>query len=152
MYISYVAKAHLFTAMFSQLSIFTANCLCHPIQMAGVGIIWELDTLPVINSWHCTFCRKLRDRDVSKFHIQLCTALFCLLLVFVSGIQQTSVYGGCVTVSVLIHYFTLVTWMWMGTEAMIMFQKVVIVFFRITTKFIVAVSFICWCKYIYIYR
>ena len=49
MYISYVAKACLFTAVFSQLSIFTADCLRHPIQMAGVETIWELHTLSVIN-------------------------------------------------------------------------------------------------------
>ena len=50
MYISYVAKARLFTAVFSQLSIFTADCLRHPIQMAGIETIWELHTLSVINS------------------------------------------------------------------------------------------------------
>ena len=33
------------------LSIFTADCLRHPIQMAGVETIWELHTLTVINSW-----------------------------------------------------------------------------------------------------
>ena len=33
--------------MFSQLSIFTADCVCHPIQMAGVETIWELHTLTV---------------------------------------------------------------------------------------------------------
>ena len=45
-----VAKARLFTAEFSQLSIFTADCLRHPIQMAGVETIWELHTLIVMNS------------------------------------------------------------------------------------------------------
>ena len=49
-YISYVAKARLFTAVFLQLSIFTADCLCHPIQMAGVETIWEFHTLSVIYS------------------------------------------------------------------------------------------------------
>ena len=48
MYISYEAKARLFTAVFSQLSIFTADCLRHPIQMAGVETIWELHTLSVM--------------------------------------------------------------------------------------------------------
>ena len=57
MYISYVAKARLFTAVFSQLSIFTADCLRHPIQMVGVETIWELHTLPVINS--CAYLVKL---------------------------------------------------------------------------------------------
>ena len=50
-YVNTVAKAHLFTAVFSQLTIFTADCLHHPIQMAGIETIWELHTLIVINSW-----------------------------------------------------------------------------------------------------
>ena len=37
-------------------------------------------------------------------------------------------YEVCVTVSVLVHYFTLVSVMWMGAEALLMFQKLVIVF------------------------
>jgi len=47
LYISYVAKA---PSLLSQFSIFTADCLCHPIQMAGVETIWELHTLPVIGA------------------------------------------------------------------------------------------------------
>ena len=92
--------------------------------------------------------RKLRKRDVSKFHIQLSIALFCMLIVFVIGIDQTQVYGGCVTVSALLQYFTLVTWMWMAAEAVFMFQKLVIVFFQVTTRYIIAVSLVCWCKYL----
>ena len=71
-----------------------------------------------------------------------------MLLVFVSAIDQTSVYGGCVTVSVLIHYFTLAAWMWMGALAMHMYQKLVIVFIKTTTKYLITVSVICWCKFI----
>ena len=48
--------------------------------------------------------RKLRNRDATKFHIQLCIALFCMLIVFVTGINRASVYGGCVFVSAMIHY------------------------------------------------
>jgi hypothetical protein len=54
------------------------------------------------------------------------------------------VFEGCVTVSVLIHYFTLVAVMWMGAEALLMFQKLVIVFVQITTRYIVIVSLVCW--------
>jgi len=36
--------------------------------------------------------------------------------------------------------------MWMGAEAVLMFQKVVIVFVNITTRYIIVVSSICWCK------
>ena len=92
-------------------------------------------------------CRSLRKRDISKFQIQLCISLFCMLIGFVSGIDQTSVYGGCVTVSVLIHYFTLVAWMWMGALAMHMYKKLVIVFINTTTRYIIAVSIVCWCKF-----
>ena len=95
----------------------------------------------------CTFYRKLRQRDATKFHIQLCIALFCMLIVFVSGIDRTSPREGCVAVSVLIHYFTLVGMMFMGAEAVLMFQKLVIVFVHITTRYIVAVSLVCWCKF-----
>ena len=90
--------------------------------------------------------RKLRKRDASKFHVQLCIAIFCMLLVFVAGIDRTGNMGGCVTVSALIHYFTLVAVMWMGAEALLMFQKLVIVFTQITTKYIIGVSIVCWCK------
>ena len=45
-----VTKAHLFAAVFSQLSIFTADCLRHPIQMTGIETVWELHTLTVMNS------------------------------------------------------------------------------------------------------
>lgn len=78
--------------------------------------------------------RKLCKRDATKFHIQLCIALFCMLIVFVVGIDKTGVYGGCVTGSALIHYFTLVALMWMGAEAALMFQKLIIVFHHTTTQ------------------
>ena len=62
------------------------------------------------------------------------------------GIDRTEVFESCVTVSVLIHYFTLVAVMWMGAEALLMFQKLVIVFVQITTRYIIIVSLVCWCK------
>ena len=70
-----------------------------------------------------------------------------IALVTLSVQNVTDPYGGCVTVSVLVHYFTLVAVMWMGAEALLMFQKLVIVFTQITTKLIICVSIICWSKY-----
>ena len=70
-----------------------------------------------------------------------------MLLVFVIGIDRVppkDLYGGCVAVSALIQYFTLVAVMWMGAEALFMFQKLVIVFTQITTKYIIIVSIVCW--------
>ena len=55
-------------------------------------------------------------------------------------------------VSVLIHYFTLVAVMFMGAEAVLLFQKLIIVFGQTTAKFFIAVSFICWCECILVYH
>ena len=93
--------------------------------------------------------RKMRARDASKYHIQLSIAIFMMLLVFASGIEQTSRYAGCVLVSVLIHYFTLAAVMWMGAEAVLMFHKLVFVFKRVTRRGIILTSVICWSKYLY---
>ena len=91
-------------------------------------------------------CRNLRKRVLAIFHIQLCTALFCLLIIFVCGINRTTLYGACVAVSALIHYFTLVAVMFMGAVAVLMFKKLVIVFGSTSAKFLVTLSFICWRK------
>ena len=70
-----------------------------------------------------------------------------MLLVFVIGIDRVPPkhpYGGCVAVSALIHYFTLAAVMWMGAEALLMFQKLVFVFIHITTKHVIVISIVCW--------
>ena len=98
-------------------------------------------------------CRKIREKDIAKYHIQLCSALLCmyiltLILVVLSAERVDTIYGGCVTLSILVHYFTLAAVMWMGAEGLLMFQKLVIVFVRVTTKFIIIVSITCWGKLI----
>ena len=69
-----------------------------------------------------------------------------LALVSLSAENIEPAYEGCLTVSLLVHYFALAAVMWMGAEALLMFQKLVIVFVRITKKYIVIVSIVCWSK------
>ena len=100
-----------------------------------------------------TTSRKLRKKDASKFHIQLCLAiLFMLTVSFVLVVYSAQgfpiLYEGCVAISVLVHYFTLASVMWMGAEALLMFKKLVLVFSEVTAKFIVSVSIVCWSKYV----
>ena len=108
----------------------------------------------LINTWSYFVslyaCRKLRKRDVSKFNIQLCLAMLLMLLVFVIGVDRIENTIGCTIASVLIQYFTLASVFWMGAEAVLMFKKLIIVFGRISTTFIVITSLICWgiCKII----
>ena len=109
-------------------------------------LFYILSTIvPSTDFLSCTL-RKLRVRDASKFHIQLCLSLGAMFIVFVAGIDRTEHRAGCITVGVLIHYFTLVAWMWMGAEALLMFQKLIIVFGHITYRFILLASLFCWGK------
>ncbi len=72
--------------------------------------------------------------------------MLCMLAAFVGGIERTEVFEVCVAASSLLHYFTLVMVVWMGAEALLMFQKLIMVFTDTTTKYIVIVSLCCWCK------
>ena len=65
----------------------------------------------------------LRVNTSHHINVALYTVMFCVLMVFAAGIEQTKLYAGCVIVSVLIHYFSLVTVrMWKGAEAVLMFH------------------------------
>ena len=90
--------------------------------------------------------RKFRSKDVTKFHVQLALSMILFLVVFVAGINRTENRAGCITVGVLLHYLILVTWMWMGAEAVLLFQKLILVFKKTTTIFIIIVSIFCWGK------
>ena len=90
--------------------------------------------------------RDFRQRDITKFHVQLAVSIVFMLIVFVAGIDRTENRAGCITVGVLLHYLILVAWMWMAAEAVLLFQKLVIVFKKSTTIYIVIVSIACWGK------
>ena len=90
--------------------------------------------------------RKLRQKDVTKFHVQLALSMILMLIVFVAGINRTENRPGCITVGVLLHYLILVTWMWMAAEAVLLFQKLVIVFKKTTTLYMTIISILCWGK------
>lgn len=93
----------------------------------------------------------IRKKDVSKYHIQLSIALLLMLIVALAFVILSAegietLYGGCAFLSFLVHYFALVSVVWMAAEALLMFQKLVIVFVQITTKYIIIVSVLCWSK------
>ena len=67
-------------------------------------------------------------------------------LIAMSANNSTGPYEGCVTISVLVHYFTLAAVMWMAAVALFIFQKVMFVFHKITTTFTVSISITCWSK------
>ena len=101
----------------------------------------------MLNSFNVSIVdRKFRKRDVAKFHIQLALSMILMLVVFVAGIRHTKNRPGCVIVGGILHYLILVTWMWMAAEAILLFQKLVIVFTNISWIHLIVVSIICWGK------
>ena len=96
------------------------------------------------------FYRKFRQKDVTKFHVQLALSMIMMLVVFMAGIGRTEHRDGCITVGVILHYLILVIWMWTGAEALLLFQKVVYVFKKTSTLYLVIVSIVCWGQFIII--
>ena len=89
---------------------------------------------------------------ISQFRIHLSFAMLFMLIVSFALVSMsvrnvTDPYGGCFTVSILVHYFTLVAVMWMGAGALLTFVKLVFIFYIITQKFVVTVSISCWSKF-----
>ena len=91
--------------------------------------------------------RRLRTGPQStprKILIQLCTALFCLYLVFLVGIDRVSNLKGCAFVATLLHFLTLASIMWMGVEAHNMYLSVVKVFDVHPEHFVMKASVVAW--------
>ena len=96
---------------------------------------------------------KDRERESAvqyKFYIQLCFAMFCMYLVFIVGIDRTQHYAGCVSVSVLIQYFILVSVMWMTAICMFLFWMMVVNPFaksKFNSWHMLLITVLCWGKY-----
>ena len=85
--------------------------------------------------------RKIRQKEASKFHVQLCIAIFCMFFFFLVGIDRTESEVGCTIFSLLIQYFTMASVALMGAEAVLMFHRLIIVFGRMH---LAIVSVIAW--------
>lgn len=72
------------------------------------------------------FARKYRTNVSGKILLNLCLALLFALLVFVAGIERTEDEYNCVAIAVLLHYFILVVFLWMGVEAFYMLFNIVL--------------------------
>lgn len=98
---------------------------------------------------YIAFYRKIRSKDASKVHAQLCLALLMMYFIFLIGIdiKQNIV---CTLTSLLIQYFALASVFWMAAEAILMIKKVVIVDLAdhrgVSTTFLLVLSICCWGK------
>ena len=93
---------------------------------------------------------KERERQSAiqyKFYLQLCLALLCMYVVFMAGIDRTEHYIGCVIASVLLHYFTLASVLWMSAICSFLFWIMVVNPFakaNFNCCRMAIITFICW--------
>ena len=76
-------------------------------------------------------------------HIQLCVSLGIAQIIFVAGIQpqlgeEQLVPVGCRLVAVLLHYWFLVSFMWMLMEGVVLYVALVRVFIKYHARYIAA--------------
>lgn len=91
--------------------------------------------------------RKLRKDTPSKILIQLCLALLLLNLVFLVDAWLAlypDTLGLCISTAWFLHYFLLVTFTWMGLEAVQMYLALVKVFNNHISRLMVKFSLVGW--------
>uniref|UniRef100_A0A7N6A8L7 Adhesion G-protein coupled receptor G2 n=1 Tax=Anabas testudineus TaxID=64144 RepID=A0A7N6A8L7_ANATE len=90
---------------------------------------------------------KLRKDIPSKILIQLCTALLLLNLVFLVDAWlalYTDTIGLCISTAWFLHYFLLVSFTWMGLEAVHMYNAIVKVFNNHMSHYMLKFSLAGW--------
>lgn len=71
--------------------------------------------------------KRLHQELSAKVLVQLCVSLFVVDLTFIIGVEQINRPALCTIVAIVIHYFTLVSFLWMLIEALLMYYSFVIV-------------------------
>lgn len=66
------------------------------------------------------------------------------MVIFLAGMERTDSYYGCITVAALMHYFLLVSFMWMLVEGFLQYLRFVRVLGTYVPRFILKASIPAW--------
>ncbi|KAH3752392.1 uncharacterized protein LOC127848548 [Dreissena polymorpha] len=69
--------------------------------------------------------KHLRNGRGQQVLVNLSVSMLCSAILFLVGMDRTSSYGGCIAVAVLLHYFILVSFMWMLVEGVLQYLRFV---------------------------
>lgn len=69
--------------------------------------------------------KHLRNGRGQQVLVNLSVAMFCSDILFLVGVDRTESRAGCIVVAVLLHYFILVTFMWMLVEGVLQYLRFV---------------------------
>ncbi|XP_052818514.1 adhesion G-protein coupled receptor G2-like [Mya arenaria] len=88
--------------------------------------------------------RHLRKGRGQQVLFNLSVAMLCSSVLFLVGIERTETRGGCIAVGVLLHYFILVSFMWMLVEGILQYLRFVKVLGTYIPTFMVKSMLAAW--------
>ncbi|XP_022326973.2 adhesion G-protein coupled receptor G7-like isoform X2 [Crassostrea virginica] len=88
--------------------------------------------------------RQLRKGRGQQTLFNLALALLCSMVIFLAGMDRTESYYGCIAVAALMHYFLLVSFMWMLVEGFLQYLRFVRVLGTYVPRFMLKVSIPAW--------
>ncbi|KAH9512603.1 Adhesion G-protein coupled receptor G4 [Bulinus truncatus] len=88
--------------------------------------------------------KKLRQGRAQQTLFNMAVALLCFQTTFLVGVKQTSIKSVCMTVSVLLHYFILVSFAWMLIEAVLQYLTFVKVLGTYISKYTLKTVLFAW--------
>lgn len=88
--------------------------------------------------------KQLRKGRGQQTLFNLALALLCSMVIFLAGMERTESYYGCITVAALMHYFLLVSFMWMLVEGFLQYLRFVRVLGTYVPRFMLKASIPAW--------
>ncbi|XP_078400899.1 adhesion G-protein coupled receptor G2-like [Cetorhinus maximus] len=90
--------------------------------------------------------KKIKSDQVTKIHMNLCTALFLLNVNFLTNVWLSMVRndGFCKTIAVCLHYSLLCTFTWIGIEAFQLYLMLIKVFNTYISHYLQKLALIGW--------
>ncbi|XP_060578573.1 adhesion G-protein coupled receptor G2-like, partial [Ruditapes philippinarum] len=88
--------------------------------------------------------KHLRNGRGQQVLINLSVAMLCSSVLFLVGVDRTESYGGCIAVSAMLHYFILVTFLWMLVEGLLQYLRFVKVLGTYIPKFMFKTMIPAW--------
>lgn len=124
-------------------------CVCVRVRVRAQPCNYPI--LLLIRVWqnillHTLSNRKLRQTRPQQTMFNLALAELCSWIVFLAGINQIGDHNGCIVVAVLLHYFILVSFMWMLVEAVLHYILFVKVLGTYTPRFMLKTAIPAWGK------
>ncbi|XP_052814790.1 latrophilin-like protein 1 isoform X2 [Mya arenaria] len=88
--------------------------------------------------------KHLRNGRGQQVLINLSVSMLCSAILFLVGVERTESRGGCIAVAALLHYFIIVSFMWMLVEGILQYLRFVKVLGTYIPKFMIKSMIPAW--------